>query len=482
MATKNAGGFSQMPKMMTDEPSVILKLKKGGKVSHKKHEHHEEHGHHSMHHAASKHHEGMHGHAEHGHAPKKPSMAERRKAMNPNFMKKGGMAHKADGGMMPMGAAPMGAPMASPMAAMGQAKLAQMAPAIRAARAMQVRKALTGMKKGGHAGMEKHIEKLEKELHHHEAMKDSSHGGKAHAKHGGKIHHKAKGGEMLGKKLDEFETKTTIEHDEKPFVKTKVVDGNKRDKAHGTGEIKEKNAGGYKRGGKVHHKATGGDIPADTDKKRNPGKIEMHGTIEGNEHDFENTEMHEAEHDSAHGTGGVRMNNAGGYRHGGKAHHKMHHKATGGAIEGNEMKFAINNVDGTPKGKTNTKTGEVKEANAGGYKRGGHATKKAYATGGNVNDQGKAEKMPRHFVSRPVANSLQSGTFKKGGKVHHFDDGGRMATPQAVNDPAPVSSSRPTSSAGTRLATPQAVNDPAPVSRPSAQKASQGKKRGGRAC
>jgi len=139
-------------------------------------------------------------------------------------------------------------------------------------------------------------------------------------------------------------------------------------------------------------------------------------------------------------------------------------------------------VDGTPKGKTNTKTGEVKEANAGGYKRGGHATKKAYATGGNVNDQGKAEKMPRHFVSRPVANSLQSGTFKKGGKVHHFDDGGRMATPQAVNDPAPVSSSRPTSSAGTRLATPQAVNDPAPVSRPSAQKASQGKKRGGRAC
>jgi len=473
MATKHAGGFSQMPKMMTDEPSVILKLKKGGKV-HKK-EHHEEHGHHSMHHAAAKHHEGMHGHAEHGHAPKKPSMAERRKAMNPNQYAHGGKVHhKADGGMMPMGAAPM----AAPMAPMGQAKLAQMAPAIRAARAMQVRKALTGMKKGGHAGMEKHIEKLEKELHHHESLGMKE----AHHKHGGKIHHKAEGGKASGKALDKFETKATIEHDEKPFVKTKVVDGDHADKHHGTGSIKEKNAGGYKRGGKVHHKATGGDIPADTDKKKNPGRTVMGGTIEGNEHDFENTEMHEAERDRAHGTGGVRMNNAGGFRHGGKAHHKMHHKATGGAIEGNEMKFAINNVDGTPKGKTNTKTGEVKEANAGGFKRGGHATKKAYATGGNVNDQGKAEKMPRHFVSRPVANSLQSGTFKKGGKVHHFDDGGRMATPQAVNDPAPVSSSRPTSSAGTRLATPQAVNDPAPVSRPSAQKASQGKKRGGRAC
>ena len=36
--------------------------------------------------------------------------------------------------------------------------------------------------------------------------------------------------------------------------------------------------------------------------------------------------------------------------------------------------------------------------------------------------------MPRHFVSRPVANSLQSGTFKKGGKV------GRYAEGDAVED------------------------------------------------
>ena len=45
------------------------------------------------------------------------------------------------------------------------------------------------------------------------------------------------------------------------------------------------------------------------------------------------------------------------------------------------------------------------------------ASKKAYATGGNVVDDGKAVKMPKHFVSQPVANSLQSGTFKRGGKV-----------------------------------------------------------------
>jgi len=43
--------------------------------------------------------------------------------------------------------------------------------------------------------------------------------------------------------------------------------------------------------------------------------------------------------------------------------------------------------------------------------------KHGYAEGGNVVDDGKAVKMPKHFVSQPVANSLQSGTFKRGGKV-----------------------------------------------------------------
>jgi hypothetical protein len=36
--------------------------------------------------------------------------------------------------------------------------------------------------------------------------------------------------------------------------------------------------------------------------------------------------------------------------------------------------------------------------------------------------------MPKHFVSRPVANSLQSGTFKKGGKVHKESGGGVRGT------------------------------------------------------
>jgi hypothetical protein len=61
-------------------------------------------------------------------------------------------------------------------------------------------------------------------------------------------------------------------------------------------------------------------------------------------------------------------------------------------------------------------TGEVKMGNAGGYKKGG-ATKKHYATGGAVNDSGRAVAMPKKQASNPVSNDRQSGTFKRGGSV-----------------------------------------------------------------
>lgn len=428
------GQFKPMVKMFTDEPSVILKLKKGGKVHHKGMKH-DEHGHKSMHEASGGMMHGAHHafEAEHGKAPKKPSMSDRRKAMNPNQYKKGGeVKHKLVGGAMPMGA-PQGMP-AVPQA-MARPAIAAMDPRARMARAAMVRKALTGMKKGGHMGMEKHIEKLEKELHHHESMPMD----KAH-----KMHHKASGGA-----IDRDETKTTIEGNAKKFEKTMVVDGSKHDKHHGTGEIHEGKPAGFKHGGKMHkmhHKATGGSIPSDTHEKVNKGKIKMHGTIEDNEHDYLNTEMHSAKRDKAHGTGGIKETNAGGFKHGGKAH-KMHHKATGGAIPAATMKGVKEDklkhgtyedgdwenraADTSTKGKMNGKTGQVNESNAGGFKHGGHAAKKHYATGGNVVDDGKAEKMPRHFVSRPVANSLQSGTFKKGGRAtKKFDGGGSTSDDQ----------------------------------------------------
>ena len=215
-------------------------------------------------------------------APKKPSMAERRKAMNPNLYAKGGkVARKQIGGVMPGmpaaggagalgGTAPLGTGAA--MRPMGRAALAGMAPNARLKRAAAVRKALMGMKKGGSCAAD--CAKLERELKHHEAMSSS------------KAHGKASGGA-----IDKDETKTTLKNSVKPFAKTKM-DTSHRDSAHGTGEVKEGKPGGYKTG----------------------------GTIEGNEGEFENTKMVDGDKaDKAHGTGGVRMGNAGGFKSGGKA-------------------------------------------------------------------------------------------------------------------------------------------------------------------
>ena len=104
-------------------------------------------------------------------------------------------------------------------------------------------------------------------------------------------------------------------------------------------------------------------------------------------------------------TGGVKLGNGGGY-------------ADGGTIKGGNWE---NRPANTAKaGKTGGTTGEVRKGNAGGFKMGG-STKKAYATGGTV-DTGKPVAMPKKPVSKPVANSMQSGTFAKGGKVDYYTD------------------------------------------------------------
>lgn len=359
------GQFKPMVKMTTTEPSVILKLKKGGKVAP------------PMAKAAASPVAPMAAPAEAGKAPKKPPMAQRMKAMNPNQYAKGGdVKGKQMGGMMaPAARAAMAArarparPMAGPVSPLTRAALGAMAPDQRATRAAMVRKALTGMKSGGSADGK--VAALERELKHHKAMSAA------------KAHGKASGGA-----IDKAETKTTIESGAGKYAKTKM-DTAHHDSAHGTGEVKMGKPAGYKHGGKMVHKAIG-------------------GSIEGNEGSFKNTKVVTAGKGKTSGsTGGVRMGNAGGFAAGGVAC-----KANGGTIKAAEIRPA----NTAKAGKTNTTTGEVKLGNAGGFKHGG-SLGKAYATGGNVIDDGKAQKMPRHPMSRPVANTMQSGTFKSGGKV-----------------------------------------------------------------
>jgi hypothetical protein len=109
-------------------------------------------------------------------------------------------------------------------------------------------------------------------------------------------------------------------------------------------------------------------------------------------------------------TGGV-VNGQGGFKKGGAI-------AKSGIIntEGQGGKYRNTKMD-TAKVDTNSApTGDVKLGNAGGYKKGGSA-KKAYATGGAVNNSGRAVAMPKKPASKPVSNDRQSGTFKKGGEV-----------------------------------------------------------------
>ena len=467
------GQFKPMVKMETTEPSVILKLKKGGKVKNKMFAEGGNCGHQPMQANAHAMHEAM--EAEGGNAPKKPSMAERRKAMNPNFKKGGKVVHKVLGGALapavgqavqglaaPSAAismpqkmdAPMGPPRRSRMGEPSGMPAIHAMPALMPARSRMgepsgipgggpfggpmgnpnrgpsggpdylndIRRAIANnpnirpniepminsgnpeyntQAKGGSIkhkpGSKAAINALKKELMHHEALSMRN----AHPQR------KASGGE-----IDRAETRTTIESGAKKYARTKVDDGDYHDRHHGTGQIREGRPGGY---------ATGGAIPADIKKGVNKGKIEMGGTIEDNEHYYENTDLHTATRDSSkRNSGGVRMGNAGGFADGGAIDRRL----TRTTVEGGNWENRA--ADTAKPGKVNTRTGEVKEANAGGYRHGGKASKKAYATGGNVVNDGKAVKMPHHFVSQPVANSLQSGTFKKGGKVKKFGDGGGM--------------------------------------------------------
>ena len=96
-------------------------------------------------------------------------------------------------------------------------------------------------------------------------------------------------------------------------------------------------------------------------------------------------------------TGEVKNGNGGGYK-------------TGGVVLGNG--------GGYKKGGKACATGGVALGNAGGYKKGG-ASKKAYANGGSVQDEGKAVSMSQgnKKPSAPVSINKLSGTFKKGGNV-----------------------------------------------------------------
>lgn len=134
-------------------------------------------------------------------------------------------------------------------------------------------------------------------------------------------------------------------------------------------------------------------------------------------------------------TGGV-ANAQGGYKKGGRCY------AEGGVIKSvaGETRMVTGKADKSPAKTGGVKlgndggyaTGGVAKANAGGYKKGGSA-KKAYATGGAVNNSGHPVAMPqgKKVPSKPVSITALSGTFRKGGKVCKAEGGTVMSDSDA---------------------------------------------------
>ena len=224
------GQFKPMVKMETTEPSVILKLKKGGHVSNKK--------------------------------------------MSSSSIDKAGHKKMADGGAMgalAMNPALVGRPAVNaPVAAPGKPSMAARRQAMMAKKPMP---SAMMAKEGGKADMAEDKAMVKKAMKQHDAQEHKGgKGTKLTLKHGGKM---ATGGVVDGQGgyKDGGIIKTKDQGGE--FRNTKVVDGEKTDRSpantkgvklgngggYKTGGVAKANGGGYKKGGSAKkHFATGGKV------------------------------------------------------------------------------------------------------------------------------------------------------------------------------------------------------------------------------
>lgn len=347
------GQFKPMVKMMTTEPSVELKLKKGGAVKTPKKMMNGG----VMRGLAAAPSPGARGGMPPAVAPARPSIAMRRKAMMARPMMKEGGESKSE----------HAAEMKKMMGTEAKLKKHASMPASKAHKGLKtggVVMGQAGFKEGGVIG-----------------VAASEKGAKGYVKTkmdtaSGEHHTPKKTGDVAMGKPGGYKSGGSAK-----YAKGGGVEGNVSTSKPGptnttTGEVKKGNAGGYKRGGKAKRMAEGGISGLG-------GMIGPQG-----------------------GTQYALGSQGGGGAFGGLG------KIRGGAQDIESGLTSAQQAIGSPTGAMGT----------GGLKKGG-AAKKRYATGGLV-DSGRAVAMPRHPVSKPVANDLQSGTFKKGGGVQKKAYGG----------------------------------------------------------
>lgn len=370
------GQFKPMVKMETTEPSVELKLKKGGKVEKKMQMGGMPAGVPAMPMRTTG---APRGGALAGMPPKKPSLAMRRRAMQ----------------AMPSAAAPAGpVGMAGRMMKEGgeskaehaaeMKKMAKTSEALKEHADKPASKAHKGLKTGGVVNGQGGYKK---------GGKVKMAGG-GYCAEGGIINTEGQGGKYRDTKMD------TTHPDHSPAK---------------TGDVKMGNAGGYKKGGKACYKE-GGHV-----------MNYVEGNVVGTPAGKSNTT-----------TGGVKKGNGGGYKKGGSAKKFADGGMSGYAPVSEEERQLAAEVLGPgfmsdeerhyyeqELMKANKPQGAVTEVEREVVRKipmkrpspqiKGPARK--YAQGGSVNDSGKAEKMPARKVPTPVSINQLSGTYKKGGKV-----------------------------------------------------------------
>ena len=312
------GQFKPMVKMMTTEPTVELKLKKGGHVNMKKG-----------------------GKAESGHkkmamgggaldmmsgtpalvgrpavnapvrAPGKPSMASRRKAM---------MAKPA--------VTPSGPPMPAPPMKKG------------------------GKAEGGDTAQDKAM--IKKAFKQHDMQEHKGGKGTSLKLKKGGMKKYATGG-AIPSETTSGSYKTTLMHQAKADHSPAK-----------TGDVKLGNAGGFKMGGKAKKYATGGVTKSNAGGYKNGGSTGKQIPSESMSGSYATTLVDTAKPDrSPAGTGGVRYGNAGGFKMGGKTSKKAY-AAVGTVDSGRPVAM--------PQGRKPTPAPVRISQLAGTYKTGGRAT------------------------------------------------------------------------------------------------------------
>ena len=285
-------------------------------------------------------------------------------------LKKGGSVKKADGGMM--GAAPMPTSMPSSMPPAMPARggsmgaTAPLAPSLAARRramrmmgsgpAAPIGVAASRMKEGGESKAESAKEMKQ------DTAQDKAMIKKAFKQHDMQEHKGGKGTDLKLKKggMKKYATGGAIPSEESSgsYDTTKVYQAKADNSSASTGGVKNGNGGGFKRGGKIKKMATGGVV-------KGQAGYATGGVIPSQSSSGVYTESRvdtSRPDNSPAKTGGVNLGNAGGFKRGGSA---KKHFATGGSVNSAGSAVAM------PQGRKPIPSPVMVTQLAGTYKRGG---------------------------------------------------------------------------------------------------------------